>query len=230
MKRIYKQLTSPFFFLSLLIMSSTLFGQEAISQVLQYQKGGDDAKIIQKNFFDEVSVNDINTTSFDLNGDGQKEIFAVNSNPSWCGNAGCESKIYTRKDGKWEEVLGFLGGEVQVVGSSTVGWRDINITPDRERFQVIWVFNGQIYESGHILDGKHRIKPMYSDDVTVTRSTPKFDQPEMGKVRKEFLKPNQSINIIGVMRGGSGEDWYLCTLTRAADIPFYLPASLVNKR
>lgn len=226
------KLISSLFFLCFLISTSILLGEEAKAQFLKYEKGGVDAKFVQNSFFNKVSVNDISTTSFDLNGDGQREIFAVINDPGWCGSAGCASKIYTRKGGQWEEILGLIGGEVQVAENSTVGWKDINITPRRKRFQVIRVFNGQIYESGHILDGRYRINPIpiYSYNATVNRSTPKFDHPEIGKVRKELLRANQSINIIGFIRGISDKDWYLCTLTRAADLPFYLPASLVNKQ
>lgn len=56
----------------------------------------------------EVEIDDFFVGRFDLDGDGQYELFVLFGHSVHCGTAGCSMKVYRRSiDGIWRELTGF---------------------------------------------------------------------------------------------------------------------------
>ena len=53
---------------------------------------------------------------FDINDDGQYELFVSYENSPFCGTAGCTNPIFQLQNGRWQEIAGLDGGRSAVGG------------------------------------------------------------------------------------------------------------------
>lgn len=59
---------------------------------------------------DRLSVDELYIGRYDINGDGQPELFVVIGSSYFCGTAGCENPIFQKRNGHWVELTGLDGG------------------------------------------------------------------------------------------------------------------------
>lgn len=221
-KKIFTTLVSIGFLTSLIT--------PAFAQNLQYEKGGKTSqKVLNILKSSEpsinVSVNDIFATEFDLNQDGQKEIFYVIRKSSWCGSAGCRSEILEKQpNGKWKPIFNLIGGEVNLGSRSTNGYRELDLSSGAwKNFSSIFTFNGLDYELGYFQHDSYQVTPLGFNNGTVIQSSVKYSKPTSSATINDRVRAGQKLFV----RGEIG-NWYLCTFTREADQPFYLPMSVVR--
>ena len=58
----------------------------------------------------EITLDDVHVGRYDLNGDGQAELFLHIRNAHLCGTAGCSSYMFERKEDGWTKISGMTGG------------------------------------------------------------------------------------------------------------------------
>ncbi len=166
------------------------------------------------------------SSEVDLNGDGSPEIVTTLDSsqvpPSFCGNRGCSSEIFTQQDGSWSQIFGLLGGRpLAVAGSSTNGYRDIaKPIGSTGRIFLAFSFNGQEYVRSYYQDGTMRIPAVVAPfEVTVTQSVSFFSQPSASHPISD--SPSGSVLVLGQV-----DNWYLvqaCPAFACAGSLYYLP-------
>lgn len=194
-----------------------------------YKQGGIDAKFVKDNFYPESSTDNIWTRKIDLNNDKIPEILVVNSNRKWCGSAGCATSVYSYLNGKWREVLSFTGNGVTERNTTTRGWKDLSASPN-ERINPVWVFNGEKYNVGYLLDTKHNLKINPQDSsANIVRATNAFDGAGTNYPVRQKLTNNQSIFLHGFVKTRSGQIWYVGYASEADRYnPFYVEKSNIQ--
>ena len=211
--------------------------RESSPDELVYVQGGDStsprwreqARIIAEFMTQEygisdnpISPNDIRVATFDLNGDGQEEIFGLVQDSRYCGASACQFLVLEQEGGNWISRLSLIGG-VEPASTSTNGYRDLEAASWGERFKAIRTFNGLTYDLSYFLDGSYRISPLGFQPSTVRSTTPVYDQPLVETAMDRQLEAGQPVFVRGQI-----DQWYMVTLTRIADQPFYLPRQVVQ--
>lgn len=212
------------FTLPLRVMSQE---QASSSAELVYVQGGSEAEIVIDFLRREstgsnitIAPSEIKVARFDLNSDGQEEIFA-SLGGIYCGASGCEFLVLEQEGETWISRLSLLGW-VEPASTSTNGYQDLESETWGERFKAIRTFNGLTYDLSYFLDGSYRIMPMDFNSATLRSATFAYDQPLVEAVTDQQLEAGQPVFLRGQI-----DQWYMVTLTRMADPPFYLPKQVV---
>jgi hypothetical protein len=82
-----------------------------------------------------ANESDVSIRLVDLNGDGKSEALLVFKGQMHCGNRGCAANVLDLRGAEARSVGDFIATTLEVLPSSTNGWRDLSLNGNRMIFQ-----------------------------------------------------------------------------------------------